>query len=171
MHKLLYAILLSLPLSSMAMLQVESIQAPSDLGEVYLYHNENGFNVVQNGYIKNVPHYNVDSNLKRISPNLLPSLGKIGYVRINQLSDGEFKLDLKGRINGGGFWLAAGTYLGVKVVGYTAILTGTIAVNTALPGVGTVATGMAVGSWAAAMASIEAAATKAAVVALALPTP
>ena len=121
MHKIVCALLLSLPLASMAMNQVSSIQAPSSLGQVTLYHNESGFNVIQDGISHPVRNYNVDKSLRSIKPKLLGALGNIGYVRINRLSDGEFKLDLQGRMNGGGPYFAYLAYGIAKAFCWSAV--------------------------------------------------
>lgn len=118
MNKLFYsflcALIVALPLSAPSvakamadrmdhsLVKVNSIQAPSDLGNIELYRDNDGFSIKQDGYTHQVPHYNVDKSLKQIKPEHLSALSNLGYVRVNRLSDGEFKLDLKGRINGGG---------------------------------------------------------------------
>lgn len=151
MHKLLCVLLLSLPFTSVAMHQVSSIQAPSSLGHVALYHDGSKFNVVQGGEYHQVAHYNVDKNLRLINPELLSALGNLGYVRVNRLSDGEFKLDLQGRLNGGGPLFAVWAYGIAKAFCWTTVgvtAGAAVATTVATAGGGTVvgaALGTAVG--------------------------
>ena len=94
--------LLLLPFASNAMLQVSSIQSPSSLGAIALFHDGLQYSVMKDGAFHPVQNYNLDNNLRTLSPKALPVLDKLGYIRINQLSDGEYKLDLQGRLKGGG---------------------------------------------------------------------
>lgn len=95
-----------------------------------------------------------------------------GQLILKQLSNGDYILTASIPLRGGGFLLAAGAWLGIQVVGYTAMLTGITLTNLAIPGVGPLAVTLACGgSIPVAMAAIQAAAVKAFIICAPLPTP
>ena len=95
-----------------------------------------------------------------------------GKLVLRESTDGDYSLQTKMLLKGGGFYTAGIFWLTTQVGGYTAIFTGIIAVNAVLPGVGPVAGVLASGgSWATAIAAINAASVKAFCIGAALPLP
>lgn len=95
-----------------------------------------------------------------------------GRITLKQCSNGDYIVNVGMPLRGGGPVAGAWCWLGYQVVCLTAVFTGTLAVNAALPGLGTLATGIAIGgSWQAAIIAMQAGAVKAFAFGCALPTP
>ncbi len=98
-----------------------------------------------------------------------------GKIIVKQCSNGDYILNTSIPLKGGGIITATGFWLGYQVGILTAVFTGTIVVNAALPGIGSLATGAVVTgtftSWTAAITALQIGAGKAFAVGFALPTP
>ena len=140
--------------------------------DVDLFHWNNQFYVVANNKMLEIDPINMDKALRNIDVKELVQAIEHGYISVKE-SDDSFSLQYNPRFKGGGFMLACATWWTVQVAGYTSILTGALLINTALPGVGGL--GMTLmggtGGVAGLVVAINAAAAKAAVIALTLPTP
>lgn len=144
------------------------VRSKESLGDIELFKHEDDFYVAKNGIAKPVHKYDVDSLLKKANPTQLDEyLKQGGYIQVDQLSNDDYVLKAKGRVNGGGPILAGAAYAIVKAVGYgvpaavaigtastiagpalatvgitgavtkTALAGGTIALNTIIPATGT----------------------------------
>jgi hypothetical protein len=95
-----------------------------------------------------------------------------GRITLKQCSNGDYIVNVGMPLRGGGPVAGAWCWLGYQVVCFTALFSGTIAVNAALPGIGGIATTLAVGgSWTTAIAAIQAGSVKAFAFGCALPCP
>jgi len=136
-------------------IQESSILSPSFLGEVKVFHDEDGFSVEQNGETFFVEKCWTDSSLQDISSEDLEEYLTSGKIFVNQMEDGEFSLRTKLLLKGGGAGGATfGFWLGRAVVYGTVAVVSTVAVVVAAPVVGTVAAGAAVTAAVATVAPI-----------------
>lgn len=112
-----------------------------------LFKTKKGFQVIKDGKKKAVKSYDIDAILKSIPTDKLDVFLDNGYIEIKELSNGDFKLNAKGRINGGGPILAGIVYWGTKAVGYgvPAAAAGAIIATTAGAAVPALAAGGAAG--------------------------
>lgn len=99
-------------------IQRDAIFASEKLGEIDVFRNKKGFQVLHNGKMHKVKSYMTDPLLKSLPANKLNTFLDNGYIAVKLLNNGEFKLDAKGRLKGGGPILAGIAYWGVKAVGY-----------------------------------------------------
>lgn len=122
------------------------IHAPSALGDIEVVADTHDFFVKKNGILNRVQRHDVDRTLKAAHKQLaLQKLLKNGYVSVSRYDNGDYKLNVHGRINGGGLWGATiGAYSGkflTHLVAQGCILT--VSAGVAL--VATPAAGIAVG--------------------------
>lgn len=120
------------------------IFTPERLGKLELYHSKKGFTVKKDDEKLVVKKYFTDKVLHDITKNQLKSFLDAGYISINQMNDGEYSLQAKGRINGGGPMLGTAAYwvtksvcyaVGFAAIGGTVVTTGGAAVGLATYGV------------------------------------
>ncbi len=98
-----------------------SVFAPSHLGKIALFHDEEGLHVLKDGERHQVKNHLLDWSLQNISkdsPKLKRFL-KNGYIDVNQAENGEYLLEARDRLKGGGVfgaWL--GSTLGYGLVSF-----------------------------------------------------
>lgn len=125
-------------------------------------------------YVQHIPSHNLDPLLRKMNAEQLNKFlsSKAGYISVHENSDGELSLKSHVRGLGGSLLIAGAIYVGVQTVSLTLLFTGTIAVNAVVPGVGTVASSVAIGgNLPAYLAATNALAAKCAVWGLAVPLP
>ena len=111
-----------------------ALMAPSRLGKVSVIHDENGFSVEKEGVRTAIQRAFMPPVLRKINDKQLAILLEKGdgYLKLNQMSDGEYSLDMHVRGKGGFLVTGAIVYFGAKVVGYTAVWgTAAVGVSTA----------------------------------------
>ena len=127
-YKTLHVCIVGLAVSSLAIgmeIKRPSLMAASKLGNIRLFHKDNGFVVERDGEKKNIQSCWVSPIIRGTSPDRLRKfLVADGYLRLNELKDAngsiDYKLDACGRLNGGGFVLAAVGTFSVAVAGAVA---------------------------------------------------
>ena len=159
----------------------ESLSVPQRLKQLAIYHEENEFHVIKDGADSIVKSHRMDSLLRKLKqnrPELKSYLESSGYLTVGESEDGELSLSSNARIRGGGPLLCGLLYVGVKTIGYTAMLCGAGAISAVSvasgpggPGVAGAAIGIvtASGGTAAMLGSIETAAVSAGCWGLAIP--
>lgn len=116
MHKFSLFLLLT---SSIALNGMElAVQAPRSLGDLKVIAADDGFYVQKGDFLTRVQNHDVDQVLKDARKARAMKALKNSYVSVSQYSNGDYKLKLNGRLNGGGPILGAIVYYGVKAVGY-----------------------------------------------------
>lgn len=181
MKKLFLTLLCAFPLVSMERLRPENIQAPSRLGDIDLRHDDHGLYLMRDGKAQPIERHQCDATLRKLiaAKKLKEFQNENGYIQVNEMDNEELALRANVRVLGGGPMLSAFSYLAVKTIGYTVMMTTAAVVGTASvaagPG-GPAVTGMAMGiaatsgGTAAYLVSLEALAVKAACVTAVLPT-
>jgi len=123
---LLIFIVSSLPAS--AMNTKRALMTSNEVGAATVLCHPDGFHVYKKGKLKKIQRPFVSKELRKLNNEQLSQALSSGqaYLKLNQNSDGEYALDFKTRINGGGYWGAmAGAYTGKFVtsfVGHGALL-------------------------------------------------
>lgn len=122
MLRILFALLLVPSLQAMELTKFKKHKINKEHifanGNVELFKTKKGFQVKKDGKKKAVKSYDIDAVLKAIPADKLDMFLDNGYIEIKELSNGDFKLNAKGRIKGGGPILAGIVYWGTKAVGY-----------------------------------------------------
>lgn len=118
-------------------LEKGQVLVPEKLGQLAVIHHGNKFYVDRNGETKQVQNCFIDKGLRGISRDKLESfLANNGYVSLSQMSDGEYVLRSRGRLNGGGpvagaigYWLTKSLCYGAAVAaaGTAVVATGGVA--------------------------------------------
>lgn len=115
-----------------------SVFVPARLGELELFHGKKGFSVLKDDQRYAIEKYNTDRLVRNMTKEELISFLAVGYVSINQMSDGEYSLKANGRINGGGpvlgtvmYWVTKSVCYGVAAVGIGAAAVSTAGVGVA----------------------------------------
>jgi hypothetical protein len=142
MKKLLLSVLAPLSLGAMELTQVHpsNVLVHHELGNAQLFHNEQGFHVqTHDGDFKQIAQYNMDKNLRQMTPEQLQAFQKAGFFMLKKLSDGEFNLNPHVRGPGGfalgaylgsaaGFWLVQGAVYGASALagGATTLVAGPV---------------------------------------------
>ena len=89
-------------------LKQKTIMAAYGLGKVGVLHDKEGFKVKQNGNIRKVHNYDLDHSLRDMDSERLAQLEKMGAcLLVKKFDNGDFKLQLSGRLQGGGVGGAA----------------------------------------------------------------
>lgn len=126
--------------SSVLCINRPSFFAPSDLGEVKLFYDADGFHVVHNGIRHDVANYWLEKPLRNITRECLEAFLEYGYIIVSQLDSGEFTLKTKVRGFGGGAIGYSIGYYGAKALGYgipiTLTATAAVAVVPVVSGAG-----------------------------------
>lgn len=90
-----------------------SVRTPHRLGDVELYHDKNGFIVLQDNKKHVIEKRFMDPTSRTITKEQLKSFLKLGYFTLNQTNDGTFTLKAHHRLTGGGVGGATtGFYIG-----------------------------------------------------------
>lgn len=106
----------------------QSLLIPSRLHPLSVTHDTNDFYIIKKDKKFKVQNHSLHKNLRGISQgNLRKLLSHNFYLDVGQASDGEYLLDAKGRLEGGGPILAATFYWTTKVLCYggLAVIVGT----------------------------------------------
>lgn len=148
----------------------EHYNAPEN---VSLYYWNKQFWVLKGETGLQIDPTHIDKEIRDIEPENLSKALQHGRMIVKQTENDEYVLQYRIQAKGGGLILAIGTWWAVQVGCYSTVLIGTLLVNTGLPGLGTLTTSLALGTGGLAglHLAINAAATKAAILALTLPTP
>ena len=111
----------------------KAVFAPERLGSVELYHGKKGFSIHQDGKKHVIKKYFTDPLMRNITREQLGAFLQGGYLSINRMNDGEFSLQARGRLNGGGpafgafmYWVTKSLCYGTAAaaVGTTVVATG-----------------------------------------------
>lgn len=108
-------------------IQSKSVSAPKGLGEIKLYHGENGFHVEHKGKMYRIESWFTDKLVRKATPLDIKGFQKVGkgYFAITQMGNGQFELKVMDRIKGGGILgaMVGATIgkVGVSVIGHGAI--------------------------------------------------
>ncbi len=104
-------------------IQPSHFSAPVGLGDVKLFHNENGFHVEHKGKINRIEPCFTDKTVRKVPTLDIKDFLKEGkgYFAINQMGDGKFELKVLDRKLGGGPGLGFFAYCATKVVCYGVI--------------------------------------------------
>jgi len=129
MKQLLLALFCALPLTAMdIVVKKEGLLVPNKLGSLKVMRTDDGYEVLKNNARHKVNNYDVDPLLKQLDKKKLASFltAKSGYIEVSQFNNGDYKLQAKMRLNGGGPGGATvGAYAGkflVSFLGHGAIL-------------------------------------------------
>lgn len=99
---------------------------PERLGAMEVFHSLQGFYIKQNNQKHRVKKYFTDPMIRNINKKQLKAFLESGYLTINQMEDGEYKLLAKIRVKGSGpIGAAIGACIGkvaVSVAGHGAIV-------------------------------------------------
>ena len=119
-----------------------SVFVPHQLGSLELYHDKDGFYVQQDNKKHKIQKCFTASLVRSITKEQLKTFQEVGYFTLNQESDGQFSLDAKGRINGGGplfggfmYWVTKSLCYGILVAatGLAIMGGGSVGVSTKSP--------------------------------------
>jgi hypothetical protein len=123
MKKILSLLLVSSSIFSMQEIVIKqtSVFVPQKLGSVDVCYNKKGFSLIKDGKKHEVKKYFTDKKLHGITKEQLNAFLENGYLSVNQMNDGEYSIQAKGRINGGGPILASIAYWATKATCYGAI--------------------------------------------------
>jgi hypothetical protein len=123
------SVLIVSPIFGAGKLAENKIYAPARLGTVSVEHTPYGFTVNN----KPVQPQHMDKELRTITAEKLTTALRNGYIQVDQSCNGEYKLEMQGRLQGGGFGGAAiGFWIGK--VGVYALSYGTISLISACTG-------------------------------------
>lgn len=99
---------------------------PERLGNIDLFHSEKGFYVIKEDKSHEVKKYFTDPLIRNMSKKQLRTFLDNGYLSVNEMNDGEYSLQAKGRIKGGGPILGTAAYWTTKVICYGVMVAGVI---------------------------------------------
>lgn len=137
-----------------------SIFSTNEVGKVDLFHDNEGYHVVQDDEVYSVNKHSIDPLLRSLKHKQLKKFQKCGYIQVKKNQDHEFSLVSKVRGNGGGPVTGVAAYWTTKAAGYVAFAGGVWATH-----------GELLLHTTEAMVAIENAANAALVVGTILPTP
>ena len=83
-------------------IKASSLFAPNEIGKVDLFHDDEGYHVVQDDEVYTVNKHSVDPLLRSLKHKQLKKFQKCGYIHVKKNQDNEFSLVSKIRGNGGG---------------------------------------------------------------------
>ena len=112
--------------SKLTKIKASSIFSTNEVGKVDLFHNDEGFYVMQNDEICQVNKYSVDPLLRSLKHKQLKKFQKCGYIHVKKNQDNEFSLVSKVRGNGGGLYTGWILYSATKALAYTGLATITL---------------------------------------------
>ncbi len=148
--------------------------AVSTKEQIKLLHDKTHFYVSDENASYRVQDHEVSPLLKQVlKRNALAEYSRSCKIRVKKHKDGTYALVDKVIGNGGGPLLGCAVLLGTQVAGFCGLIGGTMAANALVPGAGTVAVGIALGSGGlpGAVAAIQMTSITWSAWALALPTP
>lgn len=116
---------------------------PGSLDGLKLSHSQGQFNVSHAGEHKLVHNYNVDKEIRGVDAAKLKALLNQGYIAVNQSTNGDYKLQYNGRLQGGGIWGATIGFWAGKIATHAVVQAGILAVS----GVATLVGGPVTGGW------------------------
>lgn len=135
------------------------ILAPSELGNLEIYHDKNSFSLFCNGEKKQVHDYDVDPMLRKLDAEKLKKFLAVGLLKVSKYNNDEFAIKpLVQGLGGGPGGATAGAYIGkaaVSLVGHGAIFAATTVAGFTGGPIAAFAVGTTLESWFA--APIEAA--------------
>lgn len=99
-------------------IKASSIFAPTEVGKIDLFHNDEGYHVVQDDEIYSVNKHSIDPLLKSLKHKQLKKFQKCGYIHVKKNQDNEFSLVSRVRGNGGGPYTAYILYGATKALCY-----------------------------------------------------
>lgn len=124
----------------------DAVHAPTSLGDIELVADSHNFFVKKNGMLNRVQRYDVDQTLREAhKKQAIQQLLKNGYVSVSQYNNGDYKLNVHGRVNGGGPIVGYLLYGAVKLVSYSAltgVAAGAVTAGAAVVAPGAVAAGI-----------------------------
>lgn len=125
-QKKLFKQKISLTDTKKSRLEGNSVFIPQRLGQVELYHDDNGFSIHKDSKLFPIPSCFIDKELRGISKKDLARLiATNAYLAINEIGQNEYSLKLNRRLLGGGiFGATIGAFLGkaaVSVIGHGTI--------------------------------------------------
>ena len=83
-------------------IKASSLFASNEVGKVYLFHDDEGYHVIQDDEVYAVNKHSVDPLLRSLKHKQLKKFQKCGYIHVKKNQDNEFSLVSKIRGNGGG---------------------------------------------------------------------
>ncbi len=95
-----------------------AFQAPSDLRVQSVLHDEDGFHILRDNIVHPVQRHDVDAKIRNMRQDQLSAFLKAGYLKVNKLSDGSYKIGAHVRGVGGGPLLATLFYGATKGIIY-----------------------------------------------------
>jgi hypothetical protein len=114
-----------------------ALEHKRDLGNLLVHHDESGFKVHHERGVSEVQPHNTSKELRGLSTDTIAKMLASGdsYLKVKQYSDGEYGVDIAGRLQGGGPLLASfGCHIGV--VGFNILGHGVLYIAAALTGPG-----------------------------------
>lgn len=103
-----------------------SVFVPQAFGKLSVIHDRNRFSIVEpTGQIKTIERYNLDKDLRVMSQEQLKNFCTQGYLSVKKIGN-DYSLESRGRLLGGGPFLALATGLGVAIGGVACACTGNV---------------------------------------------
>jgi len=138
MKRLILLLLMASTVSASESIRIKFFSS-SELQHLGFFHDENGFHIIQNDEIIDIPMYWVDPSLRKASEKQLKAFLEKGYITITKTDHNEFNIraNVRGLGGGpvtamilggstkavcyGGMLVAAGTVVGATGVGAVAV--------------------------------------------------
>lgn len=110
-------------------IQSTSFYAHPSLGDIKLFHDDQGFAVLHNSNLHAVKPHCTDKIVRKVTPLDMIAFQKVnkGYLHINQNGKGEFEIKVMERRPGGGPLLGKIMYWATKVTCYGILAAATVA--------------------------------------------
>jgi hypothetical protein len=102
----------------MELAKIENIS--TDQKDVGLYHDGSDFHVLKRKQLRKVQKQNMDALLRSMNKEQLKSFQKVGYIKVDKLSDGHYTLLSNIRTKGGGPFTGQIAYWTTKATGWAA---------------------------------------------------
>lgn len=112
-----------------------SLFSAVNAGELAIQKFPSYYKLSSKDFNADIPNYMVSKQVRSMDPTKLAAVLNSGnaYLDINECSDGQYSMDIQGRVKGGGggggvagFWIARGLWYGVTygTIGVVSALTG-----------------------------------------------
>jgi len=118
-----------LSLGSQLEIPRSSLRTCSELESIKLFHSDNLFVVEDTAGYQDVKPEHIDPFLRRLNPAQLEKFLDNGYINLKADSEGDYCLEGKLRLHGGGpvtanyfYWFGKSLYHGVAVAGFSAAI-------------------------------------------------
>jgi hypothetical protein len=122
----------------------KNLFVPEALGKLSVQYNGREFSIVNSKNIKSsVARMNLSKELRGISSENLEKILSAGYLAISKIGEDDYSIQFKGRILGGGPFLALVTYVGANIAGGAMIVAGIATAPLGGVGVALIAAGTA----------------------------